>query len=204
MAADAYSSCTINESPAHERKTLTKGMLGNVTMKTTWSRLRCEMGQRKGNRQRMERAGERRRGEECRNAWWEDQKAAAGQMNMSITAAAARQGMGSLPVQLLCWKISDSSQYLLISVLLHLFGNRLKATECNQTPHHIWDARPRASEQMQVYSSEDDDVEAEERKRDGQVEFFTWFLKRTELRSPWRKEGQHHASVRGFAGCFAK
>lgn len=44
----------------------------------------------------------------------------------------------------------DSSQYLLISVLLHLFGNRLKATECNQTPHHIWDARPRASEQMQV------------------------------------------------------
>lgn len=61
MVADAYSSCTINDSPVYERKTWEKGMLGNIYMKTTWSRLRCETGQRKGNRQRMERAGDRRK-----------------------------------------------------------------------------------------------------------------------------------------------
>lgn len=36
-------------------------MLGNIYMKTSWSRLRRETEQRKDNRQRMERAGERRK-----------------------------------------------------------------------------------------------------------------------------------------------
>lgn len=44
----------------------------------------------------------------------------------------------------------DSSQYELISVLLHLLGNRLKATQCAQTPQRRCDARPRASGQIQV------------------------------------------------------
>lgn len=47
--------------PAYKRKTWEKGMLGNSYMKTSWSRLRHETGQRKDNRQRMERAGERRK-----------------------------------------------------------------------------------------------------------------------------------------------